>query len=81
MPEVNEQVIKSVAKAAAHNDTVLAQGVANLNIAKAGRVWTVGLAMACTISWSANKSILWMMFHGCISWAYVIYYAFGFGHP
>ena len=35
-----------------------------------------GSALAITISWSANKSILWAIIHGFLSWIYVIYYAF-----
>ena len=34
-----------------------------------------GSALAATISWSLNHSILWAMFHGLFSWGYVIYYA------
>jgi hypothetical protein len=34
-----------------------------------------GSALAITISWSLNKSILWAIFHGFLSWVYVIYYA------
>lgn len=34
-----------------------------------------GSALAITISWSANKSILWAIIHGIFSWLYVIYYA------
>ncbi len=34
-----------------------------------------GTALAITISWSANQSILWAIIHGCLSWIYVIYYA------
>lgn len=34
-----------------------------------------GSALAITISWSANKSILWAILHGFFSWGYVIYYA------
>jgi hypothetical protein len=34
-----------------------------------------GTALAITISWSANKSILWAIFHGILSWLYVVYYA------
>ena len=36
---------------------------------------TFGSALAITISWSANKSILWAIVHGVFSWIYVIYYA------
>ena len=34
-----------------------------------------GSALAITISWSANHSILWAIIHGILSWFYVIYYA------
>ena len=34
-----------------------------------------GSALAITISWSANHSILWAMLHGVLGWVYVIYYA------
>jgi len=34
-----------------------------------------GSALAITISWSVNKSILWAIVHGFLSWIYVIYYA------
>jgi hypothetical protein len=27
------------------------------------------------ISWTANKSLLWVIVHGLLSWLYVIYYA------
>jgi len=33
-----------------------------------------GSALAITISWSANHSILWALVHGVLSWFYVIYY-------
>lgn len=36
---------------------------------------TLGTALAVTISWSVNKSILWAIIHGIFSWFYVIYYA------
>jgi hypothetical protein len=36
---------------------------------------TFGSALAIAISWSANKSILWAIIHGFMSWIYVIYYA------
>ena len=35
---------------------------------------TFGSALAITISWSVNKSILWAIIHGLFSWLYVIYY-------
>jgi hypothetical protein len=34
-----------------------------------------GTALAIAISWTANKSILWAIIHGILSWVYVIYYA------
>jgi hypothetical protein len=44
-----------------------------------GNAATVGIgfgsALAITISWSANHSILWAILHGVFSWFYVIYYA------
>jgi len=46
------------------------------NTATAAKVGVgFGTALAITISWSANKSILWAIFHGVISWVYVVYYA------
>jgi hypothetical protein len=71
--------LQALAEISGNNDAILAQGVSNLNTSKAGKIWTLGMAMACTISWSVNKSVLWMLFHGVISWAYVIFYAWGFG--
>ncbi|MBT1702016.1 hypothetical protein [Chryseosolibacter indicus] len=35
----------------------------------------LGSAIAVTISWSRNKSILLAVIHGILSWFYVIYYA------
>lgn len=34
-----------------------------------------GSALAITISWSVNHSILWAILHGFFSWGYVVYYA------
>ncbi len=34
-----------------------------------------GSALAITISWSQNHSILWAILHGILSWFYVIYFA------
>lgn len=34
-----------------------------------------GSALAMVISWSANKSLLWVIVHGLLSWIYVVYYA------
>lgn len=41
--------------------------------AKAGV--SFGSALAIAISWSVNKSIIWAIIHGFLSWLYVIYYA------
>jgi hypothetical protein len=42
-------------------------------VVKAGA--SLGTVLAVTISWSVNHSILWAIFHGILSWIYVIYYA------
>jgi hypothetical protein len=34
-----------------------------------------GSALAIAISWSVNKSLLWAIIHGILSWIYVVYYA------
>jgi hypothetical protein len=34
-----------------------------------------GSALAMVISWTANKSLFWVIVHGLLSWLYVIYYA------
>ena len=39
---------------------------------------TFGTALAIAISWSVNKSILWAIFHGLLSWLYVLYYAMAY---
>ncbi|MDH5445026.1 MAG: hypothetical protein OEY52_05675 [Gammaproteobacteria bacterium] len=39
---------------------------------------TFGTALAIAISYTANKSILWAIFHGLLSWVYVIYYAIAY---
>jgi hypothetical protein len=44
-----------------------------VSAAKAGV--SFGSALAIAISWSANKSIIWAIIHGILSWFYVIYYA------
>ena len=35
----------------------------------------LGSAIAVAISWSINKSIVWAIVHGVLSWFYVNYYA------
>jgi hypothetical protein len=44
-----------------------------VQVAKAGA--SFGSALAIAISWSTNKSILWAIIHGFLSWVYVAYYA------
>lgn len=51
----------------------MANGHTGSTAAKAGIGF--GTALAITISWSMNKSILWAIIHGFLSWLYVIYYA------
>ena len=41
--------------------------------AKAGI--SLGSALAVAISWSVNKSIVWAVIDGVLSWLYVLYYA------
>lgn len=48
-----------------------------VNAAKAGIGF--GTALAITVSWSANKSIVWAIIHGLLSWIYVVYYAIRHG--
>lgn len=35
----------------------------------------LGAAIAVVLSWYRNKSILFMIIHGILSWFYVIYFA------
>ena len=35
-----------------------------------------GYALAVTLSWSRNGSILWCILHGVFSWIYVLWFAF-----
>lgn len=35
---------------------------------------TFGTALAISISWSINNSVLWGIIHGFFSWLYVVYY-------
>jgi hypothetical protein len=34
-----------------------------------------GVVLAMILSWSRNASILYCIWHGCMSWAYVVYFA------
>jgi len=33
-----------------------------------------GSALAMILSWSISKSLLWAIFHGILSWFYVVYF-------
>jgi hypothetical protein len=35
----------------------------------------LGTSLAVVCSWTRNRSILWAMLHGTLSWFYVIYFA------
>ena len=35
----------------------------------------LGTIIAVVLSWDRSKSILWAIFHGLLSWIYVIYFA------
>jgi len=35
----------------------------------------LGTAIAVVCSWQRNKSILWAILHGVLSWFYIIYFA------
>jgi hypothetical protein len=66
---------------------ILAYSIVYVEAGSHGRRWgmdkkevvkkgiSFGTALAIAISWSVNKSILWAIIHGCLSWFYVIYYA------
>jgi len=34
-----------------------------------------GAVVAMILSYTANKSLLWMLIHGWLSWLYVVYFA------
>ena len=40
-----------------------------------GLFYVLGMAIAVTLSWARNASILWCILHGLLSWGYVIYFA------
>jgi len=39
---------------------------------------SMGMALAMICSWSVNKSVLWAILHGILSWVYVFYYALAY---
>ncbi|MFY9287945.1 MAG: hypothetical protein WAO98_05535 [Alphaproteobacteria bacterium] len=48
-------------------------GVSRANFIKFGLGY--GAVAAMVLSYSANKSILWMLIHGWFSWIYVLFFA------
>jgi hypothetical protein len=46
--------------------------ITRIEVAKSGI--SFGSALAIAISWSVNKSVLWAIIHGILSWLYVIYF-------
>jgi hypothetical protein len=36
---------------------------------------SMGTALAMILSYSVNKSIIWALIHGVLSWFYVVYFA------
>jgi hypothetical protein len=39
---------------------------------------SMGCALAMILSYSINKSILWAIVHGLLSWFYVLYFALAY---
>ena len=56
-----------------HDQTIMSEKQSGSSVVKAGIGF--GSALAITISWAANKSLLWACVHGLLSWFYVVYYA------
>lgn len=46
-----------------------------MNTTTSNGIGILGSALAVVISYTANKSILWAIFHGIFSWLFVIYAA------
>ena len=40
-----------------------------------GNFWVFGSALAMILSYAKSSSILWAIFHGILSWIYIIYRA------
>jgi hypothetical protein len=34
----------------------------------------MGSVLAMLLSWTTNHSVVWAIMHGCLGWAYVIYW-------
>lgn len=41
----------------------------------------LGAVIAVVVSWDRNKSVLWAILHGLLSWIYVIYFACTRAYP
>jgi len=37
-------------------------------------LWSLGIAIAVSISWTNYKSVLWAILHGILNWVYIIFY-------
>ena len=37
-------------------------------------IWSLGIAVAVSISWTTHKSVIWAIIHGMINWIYIMYY-------
>jgi len=55
-----------------HPPTSIRMSSARIEVARSGV--SLGSALAIAISWSVNKSVLWAILHGLLSWIYVVYY-------
>jgi len=55
-----------------HPSTFIRMSSARIEVARSGV--SLGSALAIAISWSVNKSVLWALLHGLLSWIYVVYY-------
>ena len=54
---------------------ILAEMVAHVEHSAARSGIGIGCAIAIVLSWHRNKSILFAILHGVLSWFYVIYFA------
>ena len=54
---------------------LIGEGLVSLRGGCIGLGYAFGMALAITLSWSRNASILWCILHGALSWGYVIYFA------
>lgn len=52
---------------------IIAQTLAHMEITRTGL--SLGAVIAVVCSWQRNRSILWAIVAGLLSWIYVIYFA------